>query len=260
MLLCGMCFSQNPGYMGNHVIFNVEGSLSPSWVRPNSMTSVLNENVDSKHSRRYLGLNYFLSPSVEVIVWDKGTVGAGYDYYNSKFNGVLERDFSYSNGSMVFEDYNFTGNVVAHGFNVFYKQYLGDTHAPLGPYVKVTFDGLFYKYACNEPLPHWTQYYEEHPDLSSEFVPVRKDGSDNIFGLKAEFGYDYVFFNRLKLSMGVTLGTTFGGYKALNVKTKDTFEMEETSSYVLNVNNYVRNRILNAYWFGIKIGIGLLAF
>lgn len=33
MLLCGACFSQNPGYMGNHVIFNAEGLISPSWMK-----------------------------------------------------------------------------------------------------------------------------------------------------------------------------------------------------------------------------------
>lgn len=260
LLLCGSCFAQNPGYMGNHVILNAEGLISPSWKKMNSMSPVLNENVESLHSRRYLGLNYLVSPNIEVIVWDRGTVGAGYNYYNSMFDGSQRRIFYYSNWTSEDESYDFTGNITAHGFNVFYKQYLGDTHAPLGHYIKVTFDGLFYNYACNEERPQWIQYYDEHPELSTDYVPVGKDGKGSIFGLKAEFGYDYLFFNRLKLSMGFTLGTTFGGYKVLNTNIKDKMEFEYNAQYSLSVENYVRNRILNAYWFGIKLGVGVLAF
>lgn len=257
LLFCGICFPQNLGYMGNHFIINADVSLSPSWKNPNPLSQALNAHYDSEHTRNYLGLNYFLSPNIEAIVWNKGTVGAGYNYYNTPIGGTISRYFE--KNRYIIEDYNFTGKLTAHGFNVFYKQYLGDTRAPMGYYLKFTLDGYFYKYACNEKLPTWTQYYETHPDPTGNFVPVLKDGKGSIFGMKAELGYDYLFFNRLRLSMGFTVGSTFGGYNWLNLKSKiSLYDNESTAN--LNVNNYVRYRILGAYWFGIKVGVGILAF
>ena len=256
----GICFSQNIGYMGNHFIFNADVSLSPSWKNPNPMTEALNAHFESEHTKRYLGLNYFLSPNIEAIVWKKGTLGAGYNYYNTPIGGMLTRYFEHDD-SPYLVNYTFTGKMVAHGFNVFYKQYLGDTKAPMGYYLKFTFDGFFYNYVCNEPLSELLQHWEDRPEEAAQFgyVPIGKDGRGSIFGLKAEFGYDYLFFNRLRLSMGFTVGSTFGGYNWLNLKSKiSLYDNESTAN--LNVNNYVRYRILGAYWFGIKLGVGLLAF
>lgn len=262
VLFCGAVFPQNTGYMGSHFIFNAEGSLSPSWVRPNPLSDALGQHFENKHTQRYLGLNYFLSPSVELIVWKKGTVGAGYNYYNSPFSGDIERYFKNSNQQYIVEDYAFDGNVVAHGFNVFYKQYFGETRAPMGYYVKIVFDGLFYRYGCEQALPQWTEYYDSHSELweTSGYAPVGKDGRGSAFGLKAELGYDYVFFNRLKLSFGVTLGTTFSGYKCLNKKIKEEWAFDDDANVKLSVNDYVATRILSAYWFGLKVGIGFIAF
>lgn len=265
-LFCGVCLSQNPGYMGHHVMFNAEGSLSPSWLSPNPLSQALNNRFESQHTKRYLGLNYFLSPNVEVIVWKKGTVGAGYNYYNSPFEGLISRyyehtnPYDYNDYYLASEDYDFNGNVVAHGFNVFYKQYVGDTRAPLGYYFKFTFDGYFYNYQCEPERPQWIQYFDEHPDLAGDdYCFVGKDGKGSAFGLKAEFGYDYLFFNRLKLSMGITFGTTFSGYKYFaEGKDIDLYYNDHTTN--LSVKDYVDHRILNAYWFGLKFGIGFLAF
>lgn len=262
MMICGVCFSQNPGYMGKHVIFNAEGALSPSWKSPNPLSDVLQNHFESEHTQRYLGLNYFLYPSVEVIVWNKGTVGAGYNYYNSPYSGSISRLFEQSIGNNYYtyndEVYKFTGNVKAHGFNVYYKQYLGDTRAPLGFFTKLTLDGLFYNYASNETLPQWSSYYEQNP--VDGYVPVGVEGKNAIFGLKAELGYDAVFFNCLKVSMGFTMGTTFGGYTVVNQKTRRELLLDSTKKNQMTVDYYVRDRILKAYWFGIKLGVGFVAF
>lgn len=264
-LFGGICLSQNIGYMGNHFIFNADVSLSPSWKNPNPMSEVLNAHFESEHTKRFLGLNYFVSPSVEAIVWKKGSLGAGYNYYNSPIGGMVSRYFEGGDVSDYYfypKNYTFTGDVVAHGFNVFYKQYVGDTKAPMGHYFKFTFDGYFYKYACNEPLPDLLQHWDEVPVEESAqhgYVRVGKDGSGSIFGLKAEFGYDYLFFNRLRLSMGVTFGSTFGGYKWLKQTSESSLFYNDNTEY-LSVNDNVRNRILNAYWFGIKLGVGIVAF
>ncbi|MCQ2276659.1 MAG: hypothetical protein MJZ87_06940 [Bacteroidales bacterium] len=260
----GICFSQNIGYMGNHFIFNAEVSISPSWKNPNPLSEALRSHFESEHTQRYLGLNYFLSPNVEAIVWKKGTLGAGYNYYNTPIGEMVSRYYEgggVSDYYFVQEDYKFTGNLVAHGFNVFYKQYLGDTQAPYGLYLKFVFDGYFYHYACNEPLLPNTQHWEENPEAAAQYdyVPVEKDGQGSIFGLKAELGYDCLFFNRLRLTMGATFGSTFGGYKWLKSKSDNSLFYNDNTRF-LSVNDYVRNRMLNAYWFGIKLGVGIVAF
>ena len=246
ILLSGYCLGQNTGYMGMHVIFNAEGSLSPSWKNPNPLSRTLNEHFTSEHYRRYFGLNYILSPNIECIIWDKGSVGAGYNYYNSPYKGTLYQEIP-NPYSYYYEDYSFTGQVVAHGFNVFYKQYLGDTKAPLGFYAKFIFDGFFYHYLNNE----------EPPQLMASYYPDLKEGNSILFGAKAEFGYDYLFFNRLRLSFGISFGSTFGGYKAIKGFFDDFSHLDASTT---SVNNFVHNRILNAYWFGLKVGVGFLAF
>lgn len=261
----GISSAQNPGYAGNHFIFNAEVSLSPSWKNPNPLSEALTAHFESEHTRRYLGLNYFLSPNVEAIVWKKGTIGAGYNYYNTPIAEMVSRYYESDGISDYYyyiqEDYAFTGKLVAHGFNVFYKQYIGDTKAPFGLYAKLVFDGYFYNYTCNEPLPSNTQHWEDNPDAAAQYgyMPVQKDGKGSIFGLKAEFGYDFLFFNRLRLSMGVTLGSTFSGYKWMTSNSNFSIIYNDNTQK-LSVNDYARNRILNAYWFGVKIGVGVLAF
>lgn len=265
LLICGICFAQNTGYMGHHFIFNADVTLSPSWKNPNPLSEALNNHFESEHTQRYLGLNYFAVPSIEAIVMDRGTIGTGYNYYNTPIGGTVSRYFEGGGANDYYfysQNYTFTGKMVAHGFNVFYKQYVGDTKAPMGYYFKFTFDGYFYKYACNEPLPDLLQHWDEMPEEESAqygYVRVGKDGSGSIFGLKAEFGYDYLFFNRLRLSMGVTFGSTFGGYKWLK-QTSDSSLFYNDNTQHLSVSDNVRNRILNAYWFGVKLGLGILAF
>lgn len=257
ILLCGVCLSQNTGFIGKHFIINAEGYVSPSWTHPNPLTSTLNEHFESKHTQRYLGLNYFLSPNIEVIVWEKGTVGAGYNYYHSPFKGpTITKGFSTPSGNYFEETFNFPGVINAHGFNVFYKQYFRDTRAPMGWYAKFTFDGYFYNYKVSEDsIPQWMAYYN-----LIDTTKYSMSGNNALFGFKAEIGYDHVFFNCLRLSMGVSVGTTFGGYKIMNKKIHDELMLEDFNNSGLTTDNYVRSRMLNAYWFGIKLGIGFIAF
>ena len=119
--------------------------------------------------------------------------------------------------------------------------------APMGQYLKFTFDGYFYKYVLPDEsiLQDYYAYYSDE----SELVDQPLTGKSMLFGFKAEYGYDFFVLNCLKLSMGVSLGTTFGGYKAIN-----------REKYDHTVTDYADNRLLNAYWFGIKLGVGFLTF
>lgn len=245
--------AQMYNFLGNHVVLNMEGYFSPAWLNPNPVSSGWNIG---DASQRYLGLNYFLSPSIELMVWEKGTVGVGYNYYNSPFKGTDSRlriEHQYY-GYTEWRPSELYGNIIAHGFNVYYKHYLGDRFAPLGHYLKLQFDGFFYRYKMDTEgirigiITGTTEPYEEI---------IENKGS--LFGMKFEYGYDWVLLNRLKLSLGASIGTTFGGYKVLFSKIKDNNGLYYEES-TLHYDNYVRSRILGAYWAGIKLGIGFIPF
>ena len=170
--------AQGYNFMGKHILFNANVTVSPSWLNPNPMTPHL--ATLSTKAQRYLGINYWVAPSIEAIVWEKGSVGAGYNFYKSPFKGKLAVlvDSPYGNYYSYYNYYDFTGMITAHGFNVFYKQYVGHTVAPLGQYFKFNFDGFFYNY--------------------SEIVPnIAQEGKDMLFGFKVEYGYDFLVLDRL---------------------------------------------------------------
>lgn len=245
--------AQMYNFLGNHVVLNMEGYFSPAWLNPNPVSS----GWDIPEGfQKYLGLNYFLSPNIELMVWEKGTVGVGYNYYNSPFKGSdcrLRKAYQYY-GYTEWRESELNGNVTAHGFNVYYKQYIGNRFAPLGHYFKFVFDGYFYHYKMDTEgiqlgiVTGTTEPYEEI---------IENKGS--LFGAKFEYGYDFIMLNRLKLTLGASIGTTFGGYKVMSAKIKDK------ASYYnepldLQFNDYARARILGAYCFGLKLGIGFIPF
>ena len=233
---CAQVNAQGYNYMGKHILFNANVTVSPSWLNPNPMTPHL-ANL-STHAQRYLGINYWVAPSVEAIVWEKGSVGAGYNFYKSPFKGNLAvlvnspYDYYYS----YYDYYDFTGMITAHGFNVFYKQYVGHTVAPLGQYFKFNFDGFFYNY--------------------SEIVPsIAPEGKDMLFGFKVEYGYDFLVLDRLRFSIGASIGTTFNNFSlAFKQMVGENYSPDYT------ISDYANSRMWMAYWFGIKLGVGFLAF
>lgn len=245
--------AQMYNYLGNHVILNMEGYFSPAWLNPNPVSS--NWDIGEK-AQRYLGVNYFLSPNIELMVWKKGTVGVGYNYYNSPFKGVDCRiriwDQYYGYNDWI--EAELFGNIIAHGFKVYYKQYVGNTFAPLGHHIKFVFDGFFYHYKMNTDGVRFGI-------LSTTQEPFEEivENKGSLFGVKFEYGYDFIVWNRLKLTLGASLGTTFGGYEVAFTKIKNrmSFNYEEST---LRYDNYARSRILGAYCFGLKLGVGLIPF
>lgn len=232
---CAQVNAQGYNYMGKHILFNANVTVSPSWINPNPMTPHL--TTLSAKAQRYLGINYWVTPSIEAIVWEKGSVGAGYNFYKSPFKGKLAVPIINPYNDYYYYDYrDFTGMITAHGVNVFYKQYVGHTFAPLGHYFKFNFDGLFYNY--------------------SEIVPsVAPEGKDMLFGFKVEYGYDFLVLDRLRLSVGASIGTTFNDFSlAFKQMTDDNYSTDYT------ISDYANSRMWMAYWFGIKLGVGFLAF
>lgn len=252
LLLGTAAMAQGPGYLGKHFIINAECRLSPSFINPNSLSEALATRFpDNEHAQRYLGLNYFVNPSLEMIITKKSSVGLGYNFYKSPFKGRVCRDYELVINDYDYHyyswDFRFTGNMTAHGFSAFYKLYLGDTYAPLDYYMKLTLDGFFYHFNLDQNIP---------TSLAAHYPEVLKDHGA-LFGARLEVGRDYLFFNCLRFSMGLSMGATFGGFKTTSVF--EEFPDYDVCSKV-TPDSYARNRLLSAYWFGLKVGIGVLAF
>jgi len=106
----------------------------------------------------------------------------------------------------------------------------------MGPYFRFQFDGFFYQ--------HYTSL--EHTATAS----------DQLFAMKLEFGNDFLLFNRLRLSTGLSFGLPFGGFKGLGYDTE--FLVMTISEQP--INEHARSRIFGAYWLGFTVNIGFLGF
>ena len=218
--------AQNTGFMGKRFLFNMGAEFSPAPFRP---------VCDINFKNRYLKFNCILSPSIEIITTKRGTTGLVYHYLGTKYNTPLKER------SLFEEDITVVEDLKAHGFGIFYKVYFGDGRAPIGSYFKTQFDGFFYK--C---------------PISYEDRITQK--SDQLFAMKIEFGHDFLFFNRLRLSTGFSFGLPFGGFKGLEYDNGGWAEIFNWNDESLELHQYARSRIFGAYWIGFTVGVGFLAF
>jgi len=228
--------AQNTGYMGKRMIVNMGTELSPAWRRP---------VFDKPIQPNYLNFNYILSPNIEVIATKRGTAGVVYHFLNTKYDTPLAEDVKDEHGFFVSmndeEKYPEPTDLKAHGFGIFYKQYLRYGKAPIGPYFRVQFDGFFFKSLSS---------YEDRTLLTV---------SDKMFAMKIEFGNDFLFFDRLRLSTGLSLGLPFSGYAGLSLNSPWINDLRNIDS-TKPIYEYARSRILGAYWLGFTVNIGFLAF
>lgn len=298
MVAASASYAQYYGLLGKRVIFNLEGTTSPAYFHSNFIAEALDKKYGEDPTAGFLSMNFFATPSVEVAVWKKGTVGVGYNFFSSPFEGTQHSLFYRNDPSSQYVDYDYRtydGHVTAHGFNLYYKQYLGDAGAPIGHYLKFNLDCFFTKYVMDgsptyerdaegnlviDPetgkpvvhmqngLPDYTidsvppnqhlyfywpdeKYDPEHPYALSEI----RSGKSVLFGFKFEYGYDFWPLSFMKLSLGVSLGTTFGGYRGIIVK-HDAFTEWSKRTF----QGYANGRILGAYWLQFKLGIGFSGF
>ena len=226
--------AQNTGYMGKRVLVNMGAEFSPAWIKPVSKPNFQN---------KYLSFNCILSPSIEIIAFKKGIAGIAYHYLNTKYNRSSAEGFIVDREESE-NVYNIVEKLTTHGLGIFYKQYLGGENgrAPIGPYIKCQFDGFFFK--C--------------PTSSENITPM----SDKLFAMKIEFGNDFLLFNRLHLSTGLSLGVPFSGYKGLSYDSDNMlFEIFSWNSVGYEPpKEYARSRIFGAYWIGFTVSVGFLAF
>ena len=198
------------GYMGRRVLFNMEMSMAPSF------SKVPNFRANSK----YWAFNYLLQPNVEVIAWRRGTVGAKFIWFDTKFNSY--DDWSYE---------TVTRDLRVLGGGIFCKVYLGKgSTAPLGPFLRFNFDYMRGSYEIPQPDGFVSQ-------------EVR-----NCYGFRFDFGRDFLFCDFLRLTFGMSVGLSFPGLYFL--KFSDELEIQQRAA----------NRIFRNYFFGVNVGIGFLTF
>lgn len=173
----------------------------------------------------YLNFNYRLSPSIEFILNNKSSMGAFYSYAPLMF---IPSEFIF-NHSIV----NTPIDVI--GYGMFYKVYFSNNqyHAPYGAYFMTSLSRIGFQYESN----------------------IIGTGKGVNYALQIEFGYNFLIYNRLRLTWGVTFGGTTSW---INLGINEDFLTIQKKFQ--NPIDYAENRIFGTYIFGTKIGIGFLAF
>jgi hypothetical protein len=226
--VCGSSWAQSNGsFLGRRVLFNFTTNFSPAWGNPNFFDN-------SDHWQRYYAFNFDISPGVEVIAWKKGTVGAVYHWFKTKFD--------YPEYLNSFEGYSpVEAPLNVHGFGIYYKQYIGrKSRAPIGTYWRFQLDGFFYSAQASSSV------------------------TGNLFAFKAEFGHDFLFFDRLRVSAGFSFGLPFCRWRYMNYGQGSSprylgfLGVFDDDSGALN--DYVNARLLGHYYIGFVLSIGILAF
>jgi hypothetical protein len=236
-------FSQKVGYMGKRFVINADVNTSTAWFRQNYWGH-----------KGFLHHNFIFAPSIEFIATNRIAIGVAYLNTEGRFHIQVEKNDTEGDRYDT-EDNTF----MAHGGGIYGKFYLGDGNAPMGMYIKGELDWFFYNYDI-KPVPQAVDYVNG------------VQGKSNLGGLKVEFGRDFLFFNRLRITTAISFGIPFGGYKTAKIAWGSKFIPYITynnkyagSSLAASLmgapeQSFVNTQIMSQYLIGVKIGIGLLAF
>ncbi|MDR1879277.1 MAG: hypothetical protein LBQ64_06920 [Bacteroidales bacterium] len=241
--------SQNSGaFMGRRVLFTFSTSLSPAWKKANFFDN-------SKHWGKYYAFNYCLSPEIEVIAWKKGTAGVVYHHFKTKveynyFVNIGPVTTTTTDGiatmTTTTPDYlseeTEVNKLRVNGFGIFYKQYVGGkSRAPLGSYCKLQFDGFFY--------------------ASQMYVPVEYSVKGKLFATKFEFGHDFLFFDRLKISTAFSFGLAYyRWFTDMPFVIYDGTVTLPDENMIRDIQQSIHDRIFSHYYLGFIMSVGLLSF
>lgn len=272
LALCPLAVSAQHGFLGKHVLVDVNLNTSSQSLRPFDAKwdalwfDNLNDELDETPStyvkddgtsedmekKRWWNFNIFFSANIETIVWKKGSVMLEArmcpysDYY-------FEDQIVKRTNSNFWDDFSFRlGQQRSYEAGIGYRQYLGSSsNAPYGRYIQLGVNRLQvqWKHNCLD-LDKVTGLSEE---LTSYYKNQQKAGYEDMWAGYFEFGYNHLFFNnRLRLSL--SMRTEFPvGYDA---KEKD-LENE-------NIKNNAAFYAIRHYWstnlFSLKVGAGFLIF
>ncbi|HPE41320.1 MAG TPA: hypothetical protein PLI77_09575 [Bacteroidales bacterium] len=205
--------AQNNGFLGKRVLFNLDCKIAPVFSSPTYFGQT-----------EYLSADFTFSPGFEVILHKRGSLGIAVSYLNTKLTHYDESSYWYIPIYLP---------VRVYGGSLYYKQYLNKKsdyyQAPFGVYSLFRLD-----------------YFQYHSEYNNTH-PV----SDRILGFRAEMGVDYLVWNRIRFSWGVSLGITNVAF-GLNVF---DFSQNNTSLDVV-----AKQRISTNYIFHNKVGVSILLF
>ncbi len=175
----------------------------------------------------FLNFNCRFEPGFEYIVGKKRTLSASYVYSKTQFNTTMDL-FPHS---ILYPD------LYIQGVGIHYKKYfdnLSTSYAPYGTYIMLSAYKLFYNYTSD----------------------IYNNGNGGTYAFQLELGYNYLLFDILRLTWSVAIGGTTSGC-FIKMDEYETLELGLTPG---SIDNFAQNRIFGTYFFGTKLGIGILAF
>lgn len=234
------CFPQSPGYMGKKLSFY----YTPSFF--------LSLQPKASHSSGYdgelkAGINLRQDFSMDYVISKSVALGGSFKYITSQLNNAF-----FYNEKPVPDA--FSGNIKLRGpaFSVYVKNFnygKRGSIAPVGYYTKweIMYGRVSGKTGdLNNPLqePEGYHYVENFEDLGYA-------KSQSVFGVLFSFGRQSLFFDRLFINTGGTVGFVPGG-----------LYFDVGHSYTGVESNYIESvhyRMMGYFLLNFNVGIGLLA-
>ena len=250
LAICCVCsFSQlksqdNISFLGKRVSLNFSGTVSPALANPSIFTDETNK------TKAYF-FNFDICPNVEAIVWKEGSVGAVYHWYKTKytFHNWIYLYTDPLTGMSYHANINETSEIKVQGFGIYYKQYLpaiffgdmssehapiGEVRAPIGTYMRFQYDN--YSYLSK---------------MENKYINATLKG--NINAAKIEIGRDYVFFDKIRFSTGMSVGAMFCKIS------REEFGIENFTNEE-KMKRYINNRLFFQYLVGASVSVGFFVF
>lgn len=161
-----------------------------------------------------------ISPGIEYTIGHRSAVGCSFNIFKYGFNPSSSIEYMYQDSLPTKLFMNGTGG------SLYIKKYIfRNSHAPYGSFIKAQFD--------------WSKILID----SKNFGIL----SDYMYGIKFEFGYDYIIGNQFRISWGTYLGVTNELFRIFNTQRTNILLTSERKFY-------------KDFLIGTKISIGFLAF
>ena len=184
-------FSQTKGFMGKTFLFQADLYMSR-----NKEYGLNTWNV-------FIPRTIF-SPGMEYVVGHKISVGGCVNFFKYGFNPSSSIEYMYQDSLPTKLFMN------GLGASIYFKQYIfRNSHAPYGSFIKIQLD----TYGININTKNFGKL------------------SDDIMGLKFEFGYDYMIGNRIRISWGTYLGFTNELFRIFNTQRTNILLTSERKFY-----------------------------
>lgn len=161
-----------------------------------------------------------ISPGIEYTIGHKSAVGCSFNIFKYGFNPSSSIEYMYQDSLPTKLFMN------GMGASIYIKKYIfRNSHAPYGSFIKAQFD--------------WSKIFIDTKNFG--------DVSNIIYGLKFEFGYDYIIGNQFRISWGTYLGFTNELFRIFNTQR-------------VNILLTSERKFFKDFLFGTKISIGYLTF